>query len=63
MGLEAVFFKMGNTIKKNRKFKDICKNIPENERIILFVAIGYYKDEFSYAVSLRKNVEDVFVVK
>ena len=49
--------------KKNKKFKEICKNIPENERIILFVATGYYKNKFSYAMSLRKNVEDVFIVK
>jgi len=62
-GIGSCILQNGEYYKKNRKFKDICKNIPENERIILFVAIGYYKDEFSYAVSLRKNVEDVFVVK
>ena len=49
--------------KKNKKFKAICKNIPENERIILFIAIGNYKENFSYALSLRKNVDDVFIVK
>ena len=62
-GIGSCILQNGEYYKKNRKFKDICKNIPENERIILFIAVGYYKDEFSYAVSLRKNVEDVFVVK
>lgn len=62
-GIASCILQNGEYYKKNRKFKNICKNIPENERIILFVAIGYYKDEFSYALSLRKNVEDVFVVK
>ncbi len=62
-GIGSCILQNGEYYKKNKKFKDICKNIPENERIILFVAVGYYKDEFSYAVSLRKNVEDVFVVK
>ena len=62
-GIGSCVLQNGEYYKKNRKFKDICKNIPENERIILFVAVGYYKEEFSYAVSLRKNVEDVFVVK
>lgn len=62
-GIGSCVLQNGEYYKKNRKFKDICKNIPENERIILFVAVGYYKEELSYAVSLRKNVEDVFVVK
>ena len=62
-GIGSCILQNGEYYKKNRKFKDICKNIPENERIVLFIAVGYYKDEFSYALSLRKNVEDVFVVK
>lgn len=45
------------------KFKKICKNIPDNEKIILFIAIGYYKDNFAYAVSHRKNLENVLVVR
>lgn len=62
-GIGSCILQNGEYYKKNKKFKKICKNIPENERIILFVAIGYYKNEFSYAVSLRKNVEDVFIIK
>lgn len=37
--------------------------IPENEVIVLFIAIGNYKEEFSVAVSKRKNLEDVLCVK
>lgn len=51
----------GEYYKKNLKIKHICGNIPKNEKIALFIAIGYYKDEFSYAVSKRKNVEDVLI--
>ena len=72
MGIPYIFYapsigscilQNGEYYKKNKKFKEICKNIPENERIILFVATGYYKNEFSYAMSLRKNVEDVTIMK
>lgn len=62
-GIGSCILQNGEYYKKNKTFKEICKNIPENERIILFVATGYYKNEFSYAMSLRKNVEDVFIVK
>ena len=62
-GIGSCILQNGEYKKKNKQFKDICKNIPENERIILFVAVGYYKDKFSYAVSLRKRVEDIFIVK
>lgn len=37
-------------------------NIPENEVIVLFLAVGNYKDEFSVAVSARKNIEDVLII-
>ena len=62
-GIGSCILQNGEYYKKNKKFKAICKNIPENERIILFIAIGNYKENFSYALSLRKNVDDVFIVK
>lgn len=62
-GIGSCVLQNGEYKKKNRQFKDICKNIPENERIILFIAVGYYKDAFAYAVSLRKNVDDIFIIK
>lgn len=59
-GIASCILQNGEFYRKNKKFKKICKNIPDNERIITFIAVGYYKDEFTYAVSTRKKVEDVF---
>lgn len=60
-GIGSCILQNGEYHKKNKKFKGICKNISDSEKIILFIAIGYYKDSFSYALSLRKNVDDVFI--
>lgn len=62
-GIGSCILQNGEYYKKNKKFKAVCKNIPENERIVLFIAIGNYKEKFSYALSLRKNVDDVFIIK
>lgn len=62
-GIASCVLQNGEYKERNLKFKEICKNIPENEKIILFIAIGYYKDDFTYAVSHRKNVEDVLIVR
>lgn len=53
----------GEYRERNLEFKRICGNIPENEKIILFIAVGYYKDKFTYATSHRKGLEDVLKVK
>lgn len=62
-GVGSCILQNGEYYKKNKKFKDICKNIPDNERIVLFVAIGYYKNNFTYAMSLRKKVDNVFIIR
>lgn len=62
-GIASCILQNGEYKERNLKFKKICKNIPENEKIILFIAIGYYKDNFTYAVSHRKNLEKVLVVR
>lgn len=62
-GIASCVLQNGEFKQKNTQIKKICGNIPENEKIILFIAIGYYKEEFSYAVSQRKNVEDVLIVQ
>lgn len=33
--------------------------IPENERLIMMIGIGYWKDEFKVAYSKKKNVDDI----
>ncbi len=62
-GIASCILQNGEYKERNKKFKSICKNIPENEKIILFIAIGYYKDTFTYAVSHRKNLDEVLIVR
>jgi hypothetical protein len=61
-GIANCVLQNGEFIKKNREFKRVCGNIPENEKIVIFIAIGSYKKEFSYAVSRRKKSESVLIV-
>lgn len=42
----------------NKKIKNLC-NIPDDEQIILEIAIGNYKDKFLCAVSSRREVKDI----
>ena len=61
-GIASCALQNGEFTKKNKVFKKICGNIPENEKITIFIAIGLYKKEFNYAVSKRKNIDTVLVV-
>lgn len=47
---------------REKKIRGICRNIPSDHKIVLFLAVGYYKDQFTYAVSARKELKDVFRV-
>lgn len=38
-------------------------NIPESEKIVLFIAIGYYKEKFQVAKSKRDNIDSYLVVR
>ena len=60
-GIASCALQNGEFYKRNLKFKKICGNIPANEKIILFIAIGYYKNEFNYAVSKRKDLNKVLI--
>lgn len=60
-GIGSCVLQNGEFTAKNKEFKKICGNIPESERITLFIAVGNYKDEFNYAVSKRKSVNDVLI--
>lgn len=62
-GIASCVLQNGETSKTNRIFKNICTNIPENEKIVLFIAVGYYKDPVVFATSHRKQLEDVLIVK
>lgn len=62
-GIASCVLQNGEYKERNLEFKRICGNIPENEKIILFIAIGYYRDEFTYATSHRKELKDVLLIK
>lgn len=62
-GIASCVLQNGEYKERNLEFKKICGNIPENEKIILFIAIGYYKDKFTYATSHRKELKDVLKIK
>lgn len=62
-GIASCILQNGEYPKKNRAFKKICGNIPDNEKIILFIAIGRYNDEVVYAASHRKKIDEVLIMQ
>lgn len=62
-GIGSCILQNGEFKAKNKSFKAVCKNIPENEKIILFIAVGYYPENFTYATSHRKELKDVLKIK
>lgn len=62
-GIGSCILQNGEKSKTNKRFREICDNIPQSERIVLFIAIGYYKDEFTYATSSRKAVDKVLICR
>lgn len=60
-GIASCVLQNGEYDKKNKSFRNICGNIPENEIIICFIAIGYYKEKFAFATSHRKDLSDVLI--
>ena len=62
-GIASCILQNGEYADKNRVFKRVCGNIPDNEKIILFIAIGYYKDDVIYATSHRKTLDNVLIVE
>lgn len=62
-GIASCILQNGEFSDKDRKLRNICGNIPKNEKIVLFLAIGYYKDEFAYAISNRKNLSDILKIE
>lgn len=62
-GIGSCILQNGETKERDHNIRAVCTNIPKNEKIIVFLAIGHYKKEFTYAVSHRKNIEDVLIIK
>lgn len=61
-GIASCILQNGESRKKNAEFKKICGNIPDNEKFILFIAVGHYPDTVTFAASRRKFPDDVFIV-
>lgn len=61
-GMASCIIQNGENYEREKAIRLLLKNIPLNEKVILFIAIGYYRDEFEYAVSNRKAVKDVLIV-
>lgn len=62
-GIASCILQNGESAEKNVEFRKVCKNIPKNEKIILFLAIGHYPEQFTYASSHRKKLQDVLIIK
>lgn len=61
-GIGSCALQNSETIEKDKNLRSIL-NLPSNERVIMFLAVGHYKEEFDYAVSKRKNIGEVYIEK
>ena len=59
LGIGSCFCQFGNSTKQEEQMKKLL-NIPENERIAVIIACGYYVDECTIPYSPRKKIEDVY---
>lgn len=62
-GIASCILQNGESAQKDKALREICENIPQNEKIILFIAIGYYKDNVVFATSHRKKLDEVLIVE
>jgi len=61
LGIGSCFLQFGSRFKKEEEFKKILE-IPENERIAVIIAAGYYANESKIPCSARKEIEDIYRV-
>lgn len=62
-GIASCVLQNGERKEKDLQFRKICSNIPDSEKIICFIAIGYYKDTVTFATSHRKTLDEVLKIK
>lgn len=62
-GIANCVLQNGERRKIQKKLRNLCREIGEDEKIITFIAIGNYKKEVVYAVSNRKTVDEILKVK
>lgn len=60
-GIASCILQNGEKKSSDKEIRKICNNIPQNEKIVLYIAIGYYKDKVTYAVSHRKSSSEIFI--
>lgn len=58
-GIGSCFIQFGNSTGEEDKIKKEL-NIPDNERIAIFIAYGYYDETTKIPMSTRKNIEMVY---
>jgi nitroreductase len=61
-GVGSCILQNGENYLRSQKIHKILPRIPVNEKIILYIAIGYYKEAFNVAVSQRKRLDEVLKV-
>ena len=61
LGIGSCFIQFGNSVKEEEMIKEELK-IPQNERIAVLLAAGYYNDKNIITKSPRKNFEDLYSV-
>lgn len=62
LGIASCILQNGENRKRDKIIRGICTNIPKWERIILFIAIGHYKENVIYASSHRKETDHVLEI-
>ena len=62
LGIASCILQNGEHKHRDKMIRRICMNIPEHERIVLFIAIGHYKENVIYATSHRKNTEHILEI-
>jgi nitroreductase len=61
LGLGACTLNWDKSRKQDLKLRSLL-GIPDNENVVLMIAVGNLKEEFRIAISLRKPVEDVLTI-
>ena len=59
LGIGTCFIQFANPVEQEEKLKKL-NDIPSNERIAVILYAGYYDEKSIFAVSPRKNFEEIF---
>lgn len=62
LGIGSCFIQFGNNYKEERELKNIL-DIPDNEKIAVIIAAGYYEDISRIPFSSRKDIKEILYIK